>query len=141
VGRLYGKVRITSEPYSNTIIVTSNSKENLAVVEEVLKQLDTPSEAGESTLRIGLRFAKASTVANSINILFAKNGSPPLRQVAQQGQPGAPQQQQQQQQQQNGSSQAGFDLEQEPRKKGTFRGLVGRLTIRALPMAERLPAR
>src|SRR5581483_6196497 len=25
VGRLYGKVRITSEPYSNTIIVTSNS--------------------------------------------------------------------------------------------------------------------
>src|SRR5205814_7654778 len=43
VGRLYGKVRITSEPYSNTIIITSNSKENLAVVEEVLKQLDSPS--------------------------------------------------------------------------------------------------
>ena len=40
VGRLYGKVRITSEPYSNTIIITSNSKENLAVVEDVLNQLD-----------------------------------------------------------------------------------------------------
>ncbi len=38
----------------------SNSKENLAVVEDVLKQLDTPSEAGESTLRVGLKFAKAN---------------------------------------------------------------------------------
>ena len=74
VGRLYGKVRITSEPYANAIIVTSNSKENLAVVEDVLRQLDQPSEAGESTLRIGLKFAKAFTVANNINILFAKNG-------------------------------------------------------------------
>src|SRR5205823_2876782 len=76
-GRLYGKVRITSEPYANAIIVTSNSPENLGAVEDVLKQLDVPSQAGESTLRLGLRFAKASTVANSINILFAKNGSPP----------------------------------------------------------------
>ena len=124
VGRLYGKVRITSEPYSNTIIVTSNSKENLAVVEEVLKQLDSPSEAGESTLRIGLRFAKASTVANSINILFAKNGSPPLRPVAQQGQQNT-QQPQQQQQQQNSSSQAGFDLEQETKEEGYFPWLGG----------------
>ena len=124
VGRLYGKVRITSEPYSNTIIVTSNSKENLAVVEEVLKQLDSPSEAGESTLRIGLRFAKASTVANSINILFAKNGSPPLRPVAQQGQQG-PQPQQQQQQQQSDTYQAGFDLQEETKEEGYFPWLGG----------------
>jgi type II secretion system protein D len=123
VGRLYGKVRITSEPYSNTIIVTSNSKESLAAVEEVLKQLDTPSDAGESTLRIGLRFAKASTVANSINILFAKNGSPPLRQTPQPGQP--VQQQQPQQQQTTGSSQAGFDLEQETKEEGYFPWLGG----------------
>ena len=124
VGRLYGKVRITSEPYSNTIIVTSNSKENLAVVEEVLKQLDSPSEAGESTLRINLRFAKAATVANSINILFAKNGSPPVRQVPQQGQPGQPQQQQQQQQQ-NSTYQSGFDLEQEQKEEGYYPWLNG----------------
>ncbi len=83
-GRLYGKIRITSEPYANAIIVTSNSRENLAAVEDILKELDAPSQAGESTLRVGLRFAKASTVANNINILFARNGSPPLRQVAQQ---------------------------------------------------------
>jgi general secretion pathway protein D len=124
VGRLYGKVRITSEPYSNTIIVTSNSKENLAVVEEVLKQLDSPSEAGESTLRIGLRFAKAAIVANSINILFAKNGSPALHPVAQQGQPGA-QQQQQQQQQQNGSYQPGFELQEEAKEESYFPWLGG----------------
>jgi type II secretion system protein D len=125
VGRLYGKVRITSEPYSNTIIVTSNSKENLAVVEEVLKQLDSPSEAGESTLRIGLRFAKASNVANSINILFAKNGSPPLRPAAQQGQQGQQQQPQQQQQQQGQSYQVGFDLQEETKEEGYYPWLGG----------------
>ena len=124
VGRLYGKVRITSEPYSNTIIVTSNSKENLAVVEEVLKQLDAPSEAGESTLRIGLKFAKASTVANSLNILFAKNGSPPLRPVAQPGQTGA-NNYQQQQQQPGTSSQSGFDLEQATKEEGYYPWLGG----------------
>src|ERR1035441_7088265 len=64
VGRLYGKVRITSEPYANAIIVTSNSGENLAAVEEVLRQLDVPSQAGETTFRIGLRFADASVMAN-----------------------------------------------------------------------------
>ena len=54
VGRLYGKVRITSEPYSNSLIVTANSQEHLAAVEEVIKQLDVASQAGETTLRVGL---------------------------------------------------------------------------------------
>jgi general secretion pathway protein D len=124
VGRLYGKVRITSEPYSNTIIVTSNSKESLQAVEEVLRQLDAPSEAGESTMRVGLRFAKASTVANSINILFAKNGSPLLHTTTQPGQQG-PQQQPQIQQQTGNSSQAGFDLEQEAKEEGYYPWLGG----------------
>ena len=48
------------------------------MVENVIKQLDAPLEQGESTLRIGLKFAKAAIVANSINILFAKNGPHPL---------------------------------------------------------------
>jgi general secretion pathway protein D len=112
VGRLYGKVRITSEPYSNSLIVTANSPENLAAVEEVLKKLDIPSPAGETTLRLGLQFAKALTVANSINILFAKAGSPPLRPSAQPGQPvevRSPQQQ-------TTSSQTGFGLEQEAKE-------------------------
>ena len=123
VGRLYGKVRITSEPYSNTLIITSNSKESLEVLEGVLKELDVPSEAGESTLRVQLKFAKAPAVANSINILFAKNGSPGLRQQTQQNpqQPNA----QQQQQPQGGVSQTSFALEQESKEEGYYPWLGG----------------
>ncbi|HWX23218.1 MAG TPA: secretin N-terminal domain-containing protein [Candidatus Binatia bacterium] len=125
VGRLYGKVRITSEPYSNTIIVTSNSKESLAVVEDVLKQLDAPSQAGETTLRVQLKFAKAANVANNINILFAKNGSPPLRPVNQQQQPQQNNQQQQQQQGTSSSYQTSFSLEQETKEEGYYPWLGG----------------
>lgn len=126
VGRLYGKVRITSEPYANAIIVTSNSKENLAVVEDVLRQLDAPSEAGESTLRIGLKYSKAATVANSINILFAKNGSPPLRPSAQQqAQNNNATAQQQQPQQGSSSSPTGFDLQQEAKEEAYYPWLGG----------------
>jgi len=116
VGRLYGKVRITSEPYSNTLIITSNSKESLAVLEGILQELDVPSEAGESTLRVQLKFAKSPSVANNINILFAKNGSPPLRQVNPQQQQ-QQQNPQQQQQQQNSASQTSFSLEQETKEE------------------------
>jgi general secretion pathway protein D len=123
VGRLYGKVRITSEPHSNSLILTSNSEENMEAVEAVIKQLDVPSEAGDTTLRVGLKFAKATTVANNINILFAKGGSPPVRPVAPQGQ----QQQQQQQQQQNQNSivQSEFELGQDAREEGYFPWLGG----------------
>lgn len=93
VGRLFGKVRITSEPYSNAIIITANSLESLRAVEDVLKQLDQPSPAGESTFRTTLKYAKATDVSNNLNILFAKSGSPGLRPVAQPGQPVQPQQQ------------------------------------------------
>ncbi|MGA2247825.1 MAG: secretin N-terminal domain-containing protein [Verrucomicrobiota bacterium] len=127
VGRLYGKVRITSEPNSNALIVTANSKENLEAVEQVISQLDRPPEAPESTLHIGLRFAKAADVANGINILFAKNGSPPLRATAQQNQqnnPGA-QSPPQQQQQQSSSSQSGFDLETASKIEGYYPWLGG----------------
>lgn len=106
-------------------------------MEEVLKQLDVPSPVGESTFRVRLRFAKASTVANSLNILFAKGGSPPLRQNAPQPQPGV---NPQQQQQQSTPAQTGFGLEQETREEGYFpwlggqpdvsRGSDGRLSTR-----------
>ncbi len=127
VGRLYGKVRITSEPYSNAIILTSNSAENLAAVVEVLKQLDVPSQAGESTFRVGLRFAKAATVANSLNVLFAKIGSPPLQTPPQAGQQNNQQQQPQQQQggQPASSALSNFDLEQESKEQGYFPWLGG----------------
>jgi len=75
----------------------------------------------ESTLRVGLKFAKASTVANSINILFAKGGSPPLRPIVQPGQQPVPQQPQQQ----GNSSRSGFELEQEAKEEGYFPWLGG----------------
>ena len=124
VGRLYGKVRITSEPYSNTLIVTSNSKENLAAVEDILKQLDVPSQAGETTLRIPLRFATASDLATSLNVLFAKNGSPPLRQTPQQPQPNV----NPQQPQANSAgvpAQSSFELSLESKDDGYFPWLGG----------------
>ena len=126
-GRLYGKVRITSEPYSNTILVTSNSKENLAVVQQVLDQLDSPSEAGESTLHVPLMFAKAAVVARNVNILFAKNGSPPLRPTTQQPQNNnnANYNGTAQSQQQTESSQSSFLLEQEIKEEGYFPWLGG----------------
>ncbi len=121
VGRLYGKVRITSEPYSNTIIVTSNSPENLSAVEDVLKQLDVPSQAGDTTLRVGLNFAQAVEVANSMNVLFAKPGSPPLRANPQ---PGAPNDNRGQNQPAT-TTQTGFELEKETREEAYYPWLGG----------------
>lgn len=122
VGRLYGKVRVTSESHANALIITANSAENLAAVEAVVKQLDVPSDAGETTFRIGLKFAKASTVANSLNILFAKGGAPALRPNAPQNQPNN---YNAQQQQQASSSRTNFELEQEAKEDGYFPWLGG----------------
>ncbi len=127
VGRLYGKVRVTSEPTANALIVTANSKENLEAVEQIINQLDRAPEAAESTLHIGLKFAKAADVANGINVLFAKNGSPPLRTTAQQNQQNNNNNPQQPQQQgdQNSSSSSGFDLGTETKIEGYFPWLGG----------------
>jgi type II secretion system protein D len=120
--KLYGKVRITSEPYSNSIIITSSSAENLAAIEAVLQELDSPSQAGETTMRITLNFARATTLASSLNILFAKGGSPPLRQVAQ---PQQPDQQRVQQPGGQNTSQQDFGLEQEAHEDAYFPWIGG----------------
>lgn len=132
VGRLFGKVRITSEPYSNSIIVTSNSQENLQAVEDLLKQLDVPSQAGETTLRVQLKFSDAVKISNHLNILFAKGGAPPLRPN--------PQQQNQQpnrnpQQPQSSFGDSSFEIQKEAQEdpyfpwlgaqQENFRGLEG----------------
>ena len=112
VGRLAGKVKITSEPYSNSIIVTSNSMENMDAVFEVVNQLDTPTQAGETTLRVPLNFANAIKVANQLNILFATAGAPPIQQQNNQ-QGGQNNQNNQQGGQQNETFQQGFVLQVE----------------------------
>jgi type II secretion system protein D len=121
-GRLFGKLKITSEPYSNSIIVTSNSSENLIVVENILKQLDVPSSAGETTLRVPLNFANSIKLANNVNILFAKGGSPALRQNN--NQPNQPQQQNNNPNNQN-NQQATFELEREQEEDAYFPWLGG----------------
>jgi len=89
IGRLYGKVRVASEPYSNSLIVTTNSLENFDAVEHLLKQLDVRSEEREATLNFPLKYAKAINVANAINILFAGPGAPPRRAAPRTNQPNA----------------------------------------------------
>jgi general secretion pathway protein D len=122
-GKLYGKIRITSEPYSNSIIVTSSSPEGADAVASVIRELDSPSQAGETTMRIELKFARAITIASSVNILFAKNGSPPLR--PQTPQPQQPNQTITQQPNNNNSSQINFGLELETKEDGYFPWLGG----------------
>ncbi|HEY6227525.1 MAG TPA: secretin N-terminal domain-containing protein [Verrucomicrobiae bacterium] len=121
--KLYGKVRITSEPYSNSIIITSSSAENLAAIEAVLADLDSPSQAGETTLRVTLNFARAVPLASDLNVLFAKGGSPPLRPVQQQQQPQQPNNNFNQQN--NQQSQNSFGLEQEVKEDAYFPWLGG----------------
>jgi type II secretion system protein D len=113
VGRLYGKVRITSEAAANALIITANSQENLDAVIAVVKELDKPSAAGDTTFHIRLSFGNAQKIANRINILFAKNGSQALRPANQQNPNGAnPQPQQPQQGQQTTPVADDFSLEQ-----------------------------
>jgi type II secretion system protein D len=116
VGKLYGKVRITSEPYSNSIIVSSDSAEYLTAVEKILMQLDAPSDAGESTLRVPLVFADAVTVATSVNVLFAKRGSPPVRESPQQNQ----QREQRNPQAQGGPTEEVFSLVKEATEQAYY---------------------
>jgi type II secretion system protein D len=113
VGRLYGKVRITSEAAANALIVTANSQENLDAVIAVVKELDKPSSAGDTTYHVRLNFGNAQKIANRINILFAKNGSQGLRPSNQQNPNNPnPQPQQQPQSQQNTPNADDFSLEQ-----------------------------
>ena len=77
-GRLQGKIRITSSLYTNSLIITSNSKESLDAVQAVLDKLDQPSGT-DTTLNLKLRHAQAVTVSNNLNILFAQGGAPPVR--------------------------------------------------------------
>ena len=112
VGRLYGKVRITSEAASNCLIITANSQENLDAVIAVVKELDKPSAAGDTTFHVKLNFGNAQKIANRINILFARNGSQALRPVNQPNPNAANPQPQQPQNQQGTPAADDFSLEQ-----------------------------
>ncbi len=134
IGRLYGKVRITSESYSNSIIVASNSEENLAAIEEVVRKLDVASPTGETTLRVPLNHARAVTVANNLNILFAQAGAGAVRQNRQQEQ-----NRNQPQQQNNETLSRGYELEEDILEEAYFPWLTsgereGRQTLSGRPV-------
>lgn len=119
IGRLFGKVKIVSEPYTNSIIVTSNSPENFAAVEAVLKQLDVASDTA-TTLSVELKYADAVSVANNINILFAQPGAPPRGQRENQ-----PQNPQQPQQRDPNASTPAFQLQEDQVEDSYFPWLGG----------------
>lgn len=77
IGKLYGKVRVTSEFYTNSLIVSANSEEAFKAVKDIIDQLDQPTKTGDTTRMVRLRYAKSVTLANNLNIIFAQAGAPP----------------------------------------------------------------
>ncbi|MBN2309838.1 MAG: hypothetical protein JXR94_12755 [Candidatus Hydrogenedentes bacterium] len=75
VGRLYGKVRFVPETTTNSIIVTTNNKENFRVIEDFLVQLDDSSPDAANTMVVRLENAKAEDIAEQLNALFAVEGA------------------------------------------------------------------
>ncbi len=138
IGKLYGKVRVTSEFYTNSIIVTSNSDEAIKAVEDILKELDVPTETGDTTKLIRLKFAKAVTLANNLNIIFAQAGAAPRQQ---------PRRQQPNNNRQRGDGNApgssDFELEEEEQEDSYFpwlgssqQGFRGRGTQSTRPVSD-----
>jgi type II secretory pathway component GspD/PulD (secretin) len=75
VGRLYGKVRFVPETTTNSIIVTTNNKENFKIIAEFIKDLDKFSPEAANTMVVTLKNAKASAIADQVNSLFAREGA------------------------------------------------------------------
>ena len=75
VGRLYGKVRFVPETTTNSIIVTTNNKENFKIIAKFITDLDKFSPDAANTMVVTLKNAKASAVADQLNGLFAREGA------------------------------------------------------------------
>jgi len=75
VGRLYGKVRFDPLISTNSIIVTTNNKENFAIVEQFINDLDRTAPEAANLLVVTLKHGKAAKVAEQLNILFAREGA------------------------------------------------------------------
>ena len=85
VGRLYGKVKFVAETSTNSIIVTTNNRENFTIIEDFIHQLDKFNPEAANTIVITLRHAKARDVADELNALFAEAGARMPSQQRQQG--------------------------------------------------------
>jgi len=75
VGRLYGKVRFVTESATNSVIVITNNKENLPIIEDLIHDLDRPAPEYANTMIYPLENADATDVADQLNTLFAPPGA------------------------------------------------------------------
>ncbi|MCC6682026.1 MAG: hypothetical protein IT445_14085 [Phycisphaeraceae bacterium] len=74
VGRLFGQFSFEALSGTNTLIVSSTSKANYKVIDELLTRIDTPQEAG-LPLIIELKHANAEEVAEQLNATFSEPGT------------------------------------------------------------------
>jgi general secretion pathway protein D len=75
VGRLYGKVRFVHEPTTNSVIVITNNKENFAIIEELIREMDRTVPEYANTVVHHLEHANATDMADQLNSLFARRGA------------------------------------------------------------------
>jgi general secretion pathway protein D len=75
VGRFYGKARFAADLSTNSVAVTTSSKENFPIIEEFIRNLDRPSLDAGSTMVKTLTNTTAKDVADQPNALFAQQGA------------------------------------------------------------------
>lgn len=75
IGRLYGQVRFDPLISSNSIIVTTNNKENFPIVASFIGQMDGDLPESSNLLVVTLKNAQAETLARQLNALFGREGT------------------------------------------------------------------
>lgn len=86
VGRLHGKVRFDPLLSINAVIVTTNNRENFAVIEKFIMGLDRTVPEAANLQVVPLKNASAEDVTRQLNILFAHEGTQlPQRKTTKEG--------------------------------------------------------
>jgi general secretion pathway protein D len=74
VGRLAGQFSFEAIPESSRLVVVAKSPDNLAVIDEIIRNLDQPQTAGLPTI-VELKHASAEELAEQLNALLAQEGT------------------------------------------------------------------
>lgn len=75
VGRLFGEFSFNAMQDSNKLIVSTKNAANYVVIDELLKEIDQPQDAGVPII-IELMHANAEDVAEQLNAMFSEPGTP-----------------------------------------------------------------
>ncbi|MBB6429902.1 secretin N-terminal domain-containing protein [Algisphaera agarilytica] len=75
VGRLFGEFSFNAMQDSNKLIVSTKNPANYVVIDELLKEIDQPQDAGVPII-IELKHANAEDVAEQLNAMFSEPGTP-----------------------------------------------------------------